>query len=311
MRIAIFGAGAIGCLFGMRLHRSENNVLLVHHDPRTVATIRKNGVRLKEVSGKMIRARIQIKQSLSFEDRPDLVLLTVKAYDTEEAARNLSKQVERDTPVLSLQNGLGNVEILLRFFQSSSFMAGTTTEAVQRIGPGLILHKGSGTTWVGGIGVRSASRSKEIARLFGDSGFKTRTSRNITGVIWSKAIVNSAINPISALARVSNRDIARIPSLREAALSLVEEGVLVARAHGVSLTPSPMILLSRVLASSGRNQSSMLQDIEAGRKTEIRELNGRIASLGKRLKVNSSLNSLITQLVLGLEASGAVVSSSN
>jgi 2-dehydropantoate 2-reductase len=295
----------------MRLHRSENNVLLVHHDPRTVATIRKNGVRLKEVSGKMIRARIQIKQSLSFEDRPDLVLLTVKAYDTEEAARNLSKQVERDTPVLSLQNGLGNVEILLRFFQSSSFMAGTTTEAVQRIGPGLILHKGSGTTWVGGIGVRSASRSKEIARLFGDSGFKTRTSRNITGVIWSKAIVNSAINPISALARVSNRDIARIPSLREAALSLVEEGVLVARAHGVSLTPSPMILLSRVLASSGRNQSSMLQDIEAGRKTEIRELNGRIASLGKRLKVNSSLNSLITQLVLGLEASGAVVSSSN
>ena len=293
------------------MHRSENNVLLVHHDPRTVATIRKNGVRLKEVSGKMIRARIQIKQSLSFEDRPDLVLLTVKAYDTEEAARNLSKQVERDTPVLSLQNGLGNVEILLRFFQSSSFMAGTTTEAVQRIGPGLILHKGSGTTWVGGIGVRSASRSKEIARLFGDSGFKTRTSRNITGVIWSKAIVNSAINPISALARVSNRDIARIPSLREAALSLVEEGVLVARAHGVSLTPSPMILLSRVLASSGRNQSSMLQDIEAGRKTEIRELNGRIASLGKRLKVNSSLNSLITQLVLGLEASGAVVSSSN
>src|SRR5919109_3189198 len=295
----------------MRLHRSENNVLLVHHDPRTVATIRKNGVRLKEVSGKMIRARIQIKQSLSFEDRADLVLLTFKAYDTEEAARNLSKQVERDTPVLSLQNGLGNVETLLRFFQSSSFMAGTTTEAVQRIGPGLILHKGSGTTWVGGIGVRSASRSKEIARLFGDSGFKTRTSRNITGVIWSKAIVNSAINPISALARVSNRDIARILSLRDAALSLVEEGVLVARAHGVSLIPSPRILLSRVLASSGRNQSSMLQDIEAGRKTEIRELNGRIASLGKRLKVNSSLNSLITQLVLGLEASGAVVSSSN
>jgi 2-dehydropantoate 2-reductase len=290
---------------------SGNNVLLVHHGPRTVATVRKNGIRLKEASGKIIRARIQIRQSLSFEDRPDLVLLTVKAYDTEEAARNLSKHVEIDTPVLSLQNGLGNVERLLRFFRSSSVMAGTTTEAVERIGPDVILHKGSGTTWIGEIGGRPAGRSKEIARLFRNSGFKARTSRNINGVIWSKAIVNSAINPISALARVSNRDIARIPSLKDAAMCLVKEGVYVARAHRVSLTPSPTILLSRVLASSGRNQSSMLQDIEAGRKTEIRELNGRIASIGKELKVNSSLNCLITQLIIGLEESDRPASSAN
>ncbi|MBO0887907.1 ketopantoate reductase family protein [Candidatus Bathyarchaeota archaeon] len=311
MQIAIVGAGAIGCLFGIRLHLSGNIVLLVHHDARTVATIRMNGVRLKEVSGRIIRARIQVKRSLSLEDRPDLVILTVKAYDTEETARDLSKHVKRGTPILSLQNGLGNIESLLRFFSASSVISGTTTEAVQRTGPGLILHKGSGTTWVGKLGAGAANKTNTIARLFKSSGFETRTSKNITGVIWSKAIVNSAINPISALARVSNRDIARIASLRGASLSLVQEGVRVARAHGVNLTPSPTILLSRVLTSSGRNQSSMLQDIEAGRKTEIREINGRIASIGKRLRVDAPLNTLITQLVLALEASRNTTSSRN
>lgn len=260
---------------------------------------------LREVSGKTIRAHVDVEQSLSKKDKLDCILLTVKAYDTENAARRLGKTHEGRTPILTLQNGLGNVETLYRYFRRRDVLAGATTEAALATGPGSVAHTGKGLTWIGELDRKPTNRCSMIANAFRNAGFKTLVSEKIQGIIWSKAIVNSAINPVSALTRVSNNELLRNSDLKDAALGLVREGISVAKAHGVSPTPSPVSMLLRVLASSGRNRSSMLRDVETGRKTEIRELNGTIASLGRRLGVPVPLNTLMSELVVGLEASRA------
>jgi len=303
LRIAVVGAGAIGCLFGSKLHRAGQSVLLIHHNRHVAASIRNKGVRIKELSGKVVQAHIETKSGLSRRDRPELILVTVKAYDTEEAAALIKKSVAPRVPVLSLQNGLGNVESLQHYLGSDTTIAGTTTEGALTTGPGEVVHTGSGMTWVGETNGTVSERCRIIETAFRRAGFSTIVTKNIQGVLWTKAIVNSAINPVSALTRVRNGDLQKSPELRDVASKTIGEGSAVAHANGVLLKPSPKSLFPKVLASTLTNKSSMLQDIEAGRKTEIRQLNGMISRLGSAVGVSTPLNDVLTRLVLGLEAS--------
>jgi len=303
LRIAVVGAGAIGCLFGSRLHRAGQTVLLIHHRRSVAASIEKKGVSIRELSGKVVRSHVQTRTRLSRADKPDLVLVTVKAYDSKAVASLLKKSIIRNVPVLSLQNGLGNVEELTRRLGAGSMIAGTTTEGAMTTGPGAVIHTGRGMTWVGEMNGKLSDRCLTIQGAFRKAGFSTIISNNIRGVLWAKAIVNSAINPISAITHVRNRDVRRIPELRGIASKAVDEGSAVARASGILLKPSPKSLLAKVLAQTPRNKSSMLQDIEAGRKTEIRQLNGSISRLGSLMGVSTPFNDLLTKLVLALERS--------
>jgi len=258
-------------------------------------------VLLRELSGTLARAHLEVKRSLSSQDDPDLVLLTVKAYDTEVATRAIRKSIGSNGLVLSLQNGLGNIETLRRYLPAQELLAGTTTEAALQTGPGEVTHTGGGTTGIGEVSRVTSNGCGMIREFFRKAGFRTVASKNIEGVIWSKAIMNSAINPITALLRVPNGELLRIPYLRSIANAVVHEGTAVARAHGVSLNPAPRSMLLQVLALTRSNRSSMLQDVEAGKRTEVRQLNGWIASLAGRLGVDAPYNRLLSKLVLGLE----------
>jgi 2-dehydropantoate 2-reductase len=301
LRIAVVGAGAIGCLFGGRLHRSGQTVLLIHHRRSVATAIERNGISIRELSGKVIQSHVQTKTRLSRRDKPDLILVTVKAYDSKAVASLLKKSGIRNMPVLSLQNGLGNVEELAPQLGSDSIIAGTTTEGAMTTGPGEVIHTGRGMTRVGEMNGRVSDRCLAIQKAFRKAGFSTVVSNNIKGVLWAKAIVNSAINPTSAITRVKNGDVSRIHELREITSKVIDEGNAVARAYEILLKPDPKLLLANVLSQTSRNKSSMLQDIEAGRKTEIRQLNGSISRQGRRLGVSTPFNDLLTKLVLALE----------
>lgn len=285
------------------MQRAGQNVLLIHHRRNVAASIQERGVRIRELSGKVVRVHIKTRTRLSRLDKPDLVLVTVKAYDSEEVASLLKKSVKRNLPVLSLQNGLGNVEALRNRLGADSTIAGTTTEGAMTTGPGAVIHTGRGITWLGEMDGTVSDRCLRIQNAFRKAGFITIISNNINGVLWAKAIVNSAINSITAITRVRNGDVRRIPELREAASKVVEEGIAVARARGILLRPSPKSLLSKIFVLTPRNKSSMLQDIESGRKTEIRQLNGSISYEGSYVGVSTPFNDLLTRLVLGLEKS--------
>ena len=302
MRFAIVGAGAVGCFLGSRLQGSGQEVLLIHHNKSVVARIRRQGILVRELSGESSRQQIAVKQSLSTKDDPDFVFLTVKAFDTNEAARLQLTSARLNSTVLTLQNGLGNTETLERYLPSRFVIAGSTTEGVTGIAPGVVNHSGTGTTWIGELDGRLTERCATIQTILGESGLTAIVSKNILGVLWLKAIVNSAINPISALTRTSNGELLKVPSLLNACIKVVREGMKLAIANRILLPESPIYMLRSVLASTAGNRSSMLQDIEAGRQTEIHQLNGVLSQRARNLGLSAPYNQLLTRLVIGLES---------
>ncbi len=300
--MAIVGAGAMGCLFGARLKEAGNDVLLMDHHAKTVSEIRRRGLLVRGLTGKVARVRVRISMSPVDLREFDLVLFAVKAYSTAEAARQYGGRVGSRATVLTVQNGLGNVETLTRWFGARRVVAGSTTEASLLLGPGSVLHSGRGRTLVGEVDGVSSVRCLEIVKLFREAGFDARVTGNVKGVVWGKAIVNSAINPLSALTGALNGRLALREGLRRPMLKVLAEGVRVSRAEGVRLEPrDPSGLLFRVLRATAGNRSSMLQDVLNGRRTEIRELNGAIVERGRRLGIPTPYNEFLMNLVLELE----------
>lgn len=245
---------------------------------------------------------MQIDESLSRYQQVDLILVTVKAYDTRKVASMLRIAIGPRTAILSLQNGLGNVEALSREVKRESVLAGSTGESAMSIGPGEVIHTGRGRTWIGELDGKVSKRCLAINEVFRKSGFASEITVNVNGILWAKAIVNSAVNPISALTGLPNGELRRL-ALKELGEKVVKEGETVARAAGVSPRPYPRRLMSDVLSLTSRNKSSMLQDIENKRMTEIRELNGAISRFGKRFGVGTPYNDLLTTLIIGRETS--------
>ena len=302
MRLAIVGAGAIGCLFGARLTLAGNDVTLVHRDNSVVRAIDKHGVILRETGEESRTVHVPVRKGpLKIPDL-DLLIITVKAYDTKLVASSYRGMIDNQATILSLQNGLGNLEILQKYLKRPT-LGGSTTEGALSIEPGKVLHTGNGSTIIGSPESFASKIGSEIKRTFNVAGFRTVIESNIAGVLWSKTIVNAAINPLTALTRMSNGALSKSSSMIEIGSQTILEGMTVSRAEHIKLVGDPRKLWRKILTSTRENKSSMLQDIERGKRTEIRQLNGAIVSLAKRVGIRVPVNETLTKLVLGLESS--------
>jgi 2-dehydropantoate 2-reductase len=302
LRFAIVGAGAIGCLFGARLTLAGNDVTLIHRDSAVVQSIQKHGILLQETTNKSRTVPVQIRKGPVKMPDLDVFVVTVKAYDTRSVAASYRGKIDADSTVLSLQNGLGNVE-LLRSYLKRPLLAGSTTEGALSLGPGKIVHTGKGSTIIGSPKKDLSEISSGIKKAFDDAGFRTTRHSNIRGVLWTKAIVNAAINPLTALARVSNGALSKNSAIAELGSQVISEGIAVSRAEQIRLVGDPRRLWRKILELTPGNKSSMLQDIEKGKMTEIRQLNGAIVSHARKVGVRVPVNEILTKLVLGLESS--------
>ncbi len=302
MRFAIVGAGAIGSLFGARLSLAGHDVILTHRNQSIVRTIQKNGVSLRELDGTVSRVRVPIRKGPTELSGTEVLIVAVKTYDTREVAESYRRLVPLETTILSLQNGLGNVETLRSRFRNN-ILAGSTTEGALLLGPGSLTHTGIGSTIIGALQPRNSSKASRVNISFNAAGLPTKTSSNILGVLWAKAIVNAAINPLSALTRLPNGVLVKNAAIQEIALGVIDEGILVSRAANIRLVGNPRKLWRRILLSTKTNKSSMLQDIERGKMTEIRQLNGAILTHGKKTYIKTPVNGILTKLVLALEDS--------
>ncbi|OLD12319.1 MAG: hypothetical protein AUI93_02815 [Crenarchaeota archaeon 13_1_40CM_3_52_10] len=302
MRFGIVGAGAIGCLFGARLRLAGYDVTLVHRDPSIVQAIQKNGVNLQEIDGTLTKVRLPIRKGPAKLLGAEVLIVAVKAYDTRALAATYRGRIPSETTVLSLQNGLGNVETIQSMFKNE-VLAASTTEGAFSLGPGYVVHTGRGLTLIGDTRRSNSDTCSRVKIAFDRAGLKAKTSSNIRGVLWTKAIVNAAINPLSSLTRLTNGALAKNAEIQEIARSAVDEGISVSHAARIRLVGDPRKLWRRILLSTRANKSSMLQDIERGKMTEIRQLNGAILSHGRMTRVKTPVNEILTKLVLGLEES--------
>ncbi|MFO7618701.1 MAG: 2-dehydropantoate 2-reductase [Thermoplasmata archaeon] len=292
MRIFILGAGAIGSLFGGYLAR-ENDVTLICREGHANA-VNEAGLNITGLSDMQVRPKAVT--SAEGLEPPEILFLTVKAYDIEAALGGIRKLLAPETTLVSLQNGLGNVEILERAFPDANLVAGITSQGAILRSPGLVEHTGRSYTMVG------RGNAAAVAELLTASGLETSVSEDILAEIWYKAIVNAVINPLATLLKARNGIILERPELAGVIDSIICEAVEVARVKGILLDEETAIRKAMLVAKeTANNACSMRLDVERGRRTEIMQMNGAIAAFGREFGISTPANALITALIHSLE----------
>jgi 2-dehydropantoate 2-reductase len=295
------GAGAIGSLFGGLLAEDGNNVTLIARENH-VKAIKQNGLTIEGASGKHVVKVKAVTKPSQLKETFDLILLTVKAYDTRQAVTEAQALMGNTSVLLCLQNGLGMEEIASEIIGRDRVLRGVTINGVLLKEPGLVVHTGKGETTIGELNRKVSERTQKIAEAFSKAGLPTKVTNNIEGTVWTKILINAGVNPFGALTGMKNGELIMFPELKELMVETVIEGTNVAKKIDVKLEGDPVSLMIKTAEMTAQNKNSMLQDVEKGKRTEIDFINGAISNLGKRMGVKTPLNNLLTSLVKGLEA---------
>jgi 2-dehydropantoate 2-reductase len=309
-RVAVMGAGAVGCYFGGMLARAGLPVTFIGRGAQLEALARA-GLLLDTLR---FRERVAVSASASPAAVRDaeIVLFCVKATDTAEAARAIAPHLPSGAAVVSLQNGVDNVERLREAAEIEALPA-VVYVAAALTAPGVVKHSGRGDLVVGVLPEQRARRelaeaAARIAQMFESAGVPCRLSENIEGDLWAKLVMNCAGNAVTALARTSYARAARHTLARELIRATAEEAIAVARAAGVALPAPDLVAGALQLAETlGEATSSTAQDIARGRRTEIDSLNGYVARRGAALGVPTPYNQALHALVRLLEEATAEV----
>jgi 2-dehydropantoate 2-reductase len=297
-RIAVLGAGAVGCFFGGMLARAGVPVTLIGR-ARHVDAINANGLFL---DGLRFQERIPVSAltDVGSARDADIVLFCVKTVDTEDAA----KLLPRESLVISLQNGVDNV---------SRVRSATGIEAIPAVvyvgaamtAPGSVKHTGRGDLVIGDIWRNDRLREhlESIAKMFEHAEVPCRVSDNVEGELWTKMIINCAYNAISALGRAKYAALVRDPATRDLMRQVTEEAIAVARAGGVRLPDVDLMdVVWKIGDALAGATSSTAQDIARGSRTEIDSLNGYIVRRGAELGVPTPVNQTLHALIKLREA---------
>jgi 2-dehydropantoate 2-reductase len=300
--VAVLGAGAVGCYFGGMLARAGVPVTLIAR-PHHAGAIDRDGLWLENLH---FQERVPVAAAVSVEAARDsaVVLLCVKTPDTEEAARSLAPHLAPGAVVLSLQNGVDNVE-RVRAAAGIDALAAAVYVAAAMTRPGRVRHTGRGDLLVGDPRGGRRGDLERLAALFARAGVPCIVSDNIQGELWGKMAINCAYNAVSALGRARYGRIVQDPRAREVQRLAVEETAAVARASGVRLPDIDLVEAAfRLGEAMSEATSSTAQDLARGKRTEIDSLNGYVARRGAELGVPAPVNRTLHALVKLLEEAG-------
>jgi len=290
--IMVMGAGAIGCLFGGLIARSGYRVILVGREWQ-VKKILDNGLHIYNSDDFYVYP-----EAYTSPVESDLILMTVKAYDTEKSAQSLL--IRKNSVVLSIQNGINNEEIIARILGYDHVVGGTTSHGALLINPGEVRHTGYGKTIIGEMDGSVTDRVKEIKKILDDSKIETIITSDIKKELWNKLVINVGINAIGAITGLENGYIYKINNLSNISKKSVKEAINVAKKSGINVDVDEKDVLM-VAKQTEENRSSMLQDMDRGRKTEIDEINGEIVKLGGKYSLNCDVNETLYNLIKAKE----------
>lgn len=299
MKIVILGAGALGSFIGGMLCK-KNEVIFIGRKEHMDA-VKKNGLMIKGKTECIVYPKVE----KEYAKEPDLIIMTVKAYDTKKAMEENISLVGEKTVVLSLQNGLGNEELLAETV-GKRVIGGVTSHGVTFLKPGEIYHSGIGETIIGEMDGEITERVKKVANMFNECGIETGISIEIRKDIWCKAIINSAINPLTAIVKCKNGYLLQNKYLKKLMEEICEEGIAVARSEGIDVGEEIIKKTEEVAYLTRKNYSSMLQSIMQGKKTEIEEINGEIVKRGRKNDISTPINFTLFSIIKAMEKIAAV-----
>ena len=303
MKIAIVGAGAMGSLFGGLLAERGHSVTLIDVNVAHLEAIRANGLRLHTDDGDRHIHALQACQPSQAEGSPDLMLVFTKTLHTASALAGVAHLIGADTHVLSLQNGLGNVEVIQRHVAPSRILIGVTTWPADLVGPGYVHSHGQGV-----VRLMSADGSEhpmlaKVVQALVDAGLACTADPAVWTAIWEKVAFNAALNSICAVSHCTVDQLGVINDGYDLAYSVVEEVLAVAQAQGIAVDQDACA--ARVTDAISRHvghKPSMLQDVLAGRKTEVEAINGAVVAAAERSGVPVPCTRTLLRLVRLVEA---------
>ena len=300
MKIVVVGAGAMGSLYGGLLASAGEEVWLVDIWREHIEAIQARGLTIEE-QGRLRTIPVHATTDTASPGKADLVLIFVKTYHTEKAVADSLALQKENTVFLSLQNGLGNEEVLCKQVDRKRVLLGVTHHGATVLGPGKIRHAGRGKTYLGELDQKVTNRANGIAQIFRKAGIETEVSADIYRLIWGKLLINIGINALAALTGLKNGQLLDHPETMKLMDAMVSEAVEVARRKGIQIEGNPIEEVIEVTKATAANRCSMGQDLDNRRRTEIDVINGAVVKEAERLGISAPYNQTITYLVKVIE----------
>lgn len=290
--IGILGAGSLGRLLGAMLPAGGIAFIARPGEP-TGASV---DYRFRPFKGPESQVRIPFLQP---GDEPELILVTTKAGDTLDAVAGVINQFAIDTPILLFQNGLGSQQAVAKRWPERPILAASTTEGANRPESGLLVHAGTGDTWVGPMTSPAKATVRKAVTMLATSGLNIHPETDIVQRLWQKLIINAGINPYTAILDCPNGKILDAPLYQSTIDQLcLELSQLMDAAVRIRETPDALReRIEQVARNTAGNTSSMRADVQRGRQTEIDFINGYVAKLGKELGIETPVNQMLTERV--------------
>jgi 2-dehydropantoate 2-reductase len=291
--LLLVGTGALASLFGARLAAAGVHVTMLGSWPEGLAALREHGVRLVEADGVERAYSVRaVADPAECRGIPHALVL-VKAWQTARVAQQLAACLPADGLALTLQNGWGNRETLEQALGPQRVALGITTLGATLLAPGVARAGGQGPVTLG-----SHPRIQPLANLLSAAGFDMRMAEDVAGLAWGKLVINAAINPLTALLRVPNGELLARPEARELLGLAAAEAAAVGRAQGLHLPfDDPVAAAEDVARRTAANHSSMFQDVQRGRPTEIDAICGAVVQAGQRIGIPIPVNRTLWLLV--------------
>ncbi len=296
--VLIIGTGALATLFAARFSAAGIQVTMLGTWQEALTSLRVNGARFEGLGSFPVKATDDPTSCRGAK----FALVLVKSWQTERAAHQLSTCLDESGIALTLQNGLGNNTALASTLGDLRVALGTTTLGAKLLAPGIVKLAGDGP-----VVLEDTQRTSDLKIIFQRAGFTVNSSSNMQSMIWSKLVISSAINPLTALLRIMNGQLLEISKARELMATIARESAKVAGGLGIPLMyPDPVIATEEVVKHTEGNISSMLQDVLRQSQTEIDVINGAIVRLAKEVQIEVPLNEVLTSLINALPVRGKI-----
>jgi 2-dehydropantoate 2-reductase len=303
MKICFIGAGALGSSLGGTLAYHGLDVTLIDQFQAHVDKINQDGLILNEGNDKRV-VKVKAATSTAGLEVMDLVIVLVKSFATREAIERALPIIGDNTLVMSLQNGLGNEEMIIEVVGPERVIGGKTYAGGVFLGPGEVI---AGTinklTVIGEMDGKVTDRIKKVAEILTTHGLMTEISENIVGMIWDKLLINAATGAVSAITRLPYGGLYNVQEVKEVAIDAITEGIAVAKAKGIKLSvEDPAAIWYKAAAGLPFTfKASMLQSIEGGKATEVDFINGPLVRWGETLGIPTPVNKTLVAMVKGYE----------
>lgn len=294
MKIAVMGAGAVGCYYGGMLARAGHDVILIGR-PTHVEAVRRAGLFL-DTQAFQVQVPMRAVTDASGVQGAQLVLCCVKSTDSANAALHMAPYLEPDAIILSLQNGVDNAE-RLQAQLGREVVPTVVYVATEMAGPGHVKHHGRGELVIG-----PSPASDELAKLFAEAGVPAQVSDNVRGELWAKLILNCAYNALSAITQLPYGRLVQGEGVEALMRDVMNECLAVAQGVGVSVPGDTWEAVQRIARTMPAQLSSTAQDLARGKRSEIDHINGHVLHQGEALGIATPVNRVLHTVVKLLES---------